>query len=141
MTRKRDAKGPQRARRTVNPIAAYATSLSKADAAICRALRAEIDGALPRATSRVWHGAPVWFVGDTPVVGYNSTARGGVNLLFWNGQAFTEPALEPVGKFKAAQLHFDHVAQIDSRALRRLLALAGTRIWDHSGIGTQRRST
>jgi len=134
MTRTRDAKAPKRARRSANPITAYAASRSAADAAICRALRAEIDGVLPRATSRVWHGAPVWFVGDTPVVGYNVTTRGGVNLLFWNGQAFKEPTLQAVGKFKAAQLHFDDVAQIDSRTVRRLLKLAGTRIWDHSRI-------
>lgn len=131
MTRKSNANVSKGARRRANPIIAYAAALPAADAAICRGLRAEIDGALPSATSRVWHGAPVWFVGDTPVVGYHVTAGGGVNLLFWNGQAFKDPRLTPVGTFKAAQLHFDDVAQIDSKSVRRLVKLAGREIWDH----------
>jgi hypothetical protein len=71
---------------------------------------------------------------DTPVVGYYGTARGGVNLLFWNGQAFHDPTLTAVGKFQAAQLHFDAVAEIDPPAVGRLVRLAGTEIWDRSLI-------
>ena len=48
---------------------------------ICDVLRELIDTALSKATSKVWHGSPVWFINDNPVVGYNATAKT-VNLLF-----------------------------------------------------------
>lgn len=120
--------------RSADPIRAYARKLGAADAAICKQLQSEIVDVLPRASGRIWHGAPVWFVGQTPVVGYNVTARGGVNLLFWNGQAFGEPMLSVVGKFKAAQLHFDAVSDIDAKLVRRCLKKAGSELWDHSAI-------
>ncbi len=120
-----------------DPIRAYARALGAVDAAICRRLRSEIAAELPRAAARIWHGAPVWFIGQTPVVGYSVTAKGGVNLLFWNGQAFGEPMLSAVGKFKAAQLHFDADSEIDSKLVRRCLRKAGSDLWDHSELRKQ----
>lgn len=134
MAPRKDAKASKRVPSRTDPITAYAAGLSADDAAICRALRAEIDGALPGATSRVWHGAPVWFVGETPVVGYDAIKAGGVRLLFWNGRAFGDSTMTPIGKFQAAQLKFDAVAEIDARSLRRLLERAGTELWDHSAL-------
>src|SRR5512145_1107226 len=93
-------------------IAAYDAAQSVAEASVCRQLRAEIERALPTATSKVWHGAPVWFIGDAPVVGYNVASKGGVVLLFWNGQTFDDPALKPIGKFKAAQAQFRDASEI-----------------------------
>lgn len=115
-------------------VAAYDAAQSAAEASICRRLRAEIDRALPAATSRVWHGAPVWFIGETPVVGYNVPARGGVVLLFWNGQAFDDPGLTPIGKFKAAQARFEDVAELKAAPLRRWLKKAGRKLWDVRSI-------
>jgi hypothetical protein len=115
-------------------VAAYDAAQSAADASICRRLRAEIVRALPAATSRVWHGAPVWFIGETPVVGYNVPARGGVVLLFWNGRAFDDPGLEPIGKFKAAQARFGDATEIKAASLRRWLKQARTKIWDLRSI-------
>lgn len=134
MTQGKDVKASTRVRSGTDPITAYAAGLSAGDAAICRAWCAEIDGALPGATSRVWHGAPVWFVGDTPVVGYDAIKAGGVRLLFWNGKAFGDSTLTPIGKFQAAHLKFDAVAEIDATSLRRLLKRAGKELWDHSTI-------
>lgn len=125
--------GSKTARTTVT-IPAYDAAQSAAEASICRKLRAEIGRALPGATSKVWHGAPVWFVGETPVVGYNVPAKGGVALLFWNGQAFDDPALKPIGKFKAAQVHYGDASEIELTPLRRWLKKAGTEIWDVSSI-------
>lgn len=116
-------------RQTVT-VAAYDAAQSATEASICRRLRAEIDRALPAATSRVWHGAPVWFIGDTPVVGYNVPAKGGVVLLFWNGQAFGDPRLKPIGKFKAAQAWFAEASDVKSAPLRRWLKQAATALWD-----------
>lgn len=119
-------------------IAAYDAAQSAAEASVCRRLRAEIERVLPDATSKVWHGAPVWFVGDTPVVGYSVAAKGGVVLLFWNGQSFGDPALKPMGKFKAAQTQFGDVSEIKVAPLGRWLKKAGTEVWDVSSIRRQR---
>jgi hypothetical protein len=124
--------------KTTVSIAEYDSAQSPAEASVCRKLRAEIERALPEATSKVWHGSPVWFVGDTPVVGYNVPARGGVVLLFWNGQAFGDQALRPIGKGKAAQIQFGAVSEIKVTPLRRWLKKAGTEIWDFSEIRRQR---
>jgi len=97
--------------------------------ALCELLRRLVDAALPQATARVWHGSPVWFIDDNPVVGYNATAKS-VNLLFWNGQAFGEPDLKPVGKYGAAQVVFSDVAEMDPKAIRRWLKLAKTDVFD-----------
>lgn len=111
-------------------IAQYDKTQNAEHAAICHALHAEIDNALPEATSKIWHGSPVWFIGENPVVGYNVTSKKGVNLLFWNGQSFGESALKAAGKFRAAQIQFTEVSGIDLNALRRWLKRAGTDIWD-----------
>jgi len=123
---KADMKTPE----GVDVIAHYAKMQAAEHAAICHVLRAQIDAALPKATSKIWHGSPVWFVGENPVVGYNVTSQKGVNLLFWNGQSFGKPALKPAGKFRAAQIQFTNVSEIDSKALRRWLKSASTDIWD-----------
>ena len=62
-------------------IAAYTGKQSSAHTAIFQVLRTEIDKALPAATSKIWHGTPVWFVGQNPVVGYHVKAKS-ATLLF-----------------------------------------------------------
>lgn len=110
-------------------ITAYSEGQPLSFRAICVALRKLIDTALPKATSKVWHGSPVWFIDDNPVVGFNATAKA-VNLLFWNGQAFEEPALKPVGKYRAAQALFGDAAEIDATAIRRWLKKAKADVFD-----------
>lgn len=124
--RKVDEKAPDGA----DAIAHYAQTQTAEHTAICHALRAEIDAVLPKATAKIWHGSPVWFIGENPVVGYNVTSKQGVSLLFWNGQSFAEPALKAAGKFRAAQIQFTGVSEIDPKALRRWLKRARTDIWD-----------
>jgi hypothetical protein len=114
-------------------IASYISGLEAGDAAICRVLRKEIDASLPKATSKIWHAIPVWFVGECPVVGFSLAAKQ-VNLLFWNGQSFDEPLLKAAGKFKAAQIKFGDVAEIDVKLLRRWLKKAGTDVWDYRDL-------
>ncbi|MCI0541519.1 MAG: DUF1801 domain-containing protein [Verrucomicrobiales bacterium] len=112
-------------------IALYAKAQTAAHAAICAALRAQIDTVLAKASSKIWHGSPVWFIGENPVVGYNVTANKGVSLLFWNGQSFGDSSLKALGKFKAAQISFTDASQIDLKALRRWLKNASTDVWDY----------
>src|SRR5262245_500454 len=123
----------------VEVIDGYTKAQSPKDSAICRALRSEIDAALPKATSKIWHGSPVWFIGENPVVGYNVTPTH-VNLLFWSGQSFDEPALKAAGKFAAAQTQFTDVSQIETTALRRWLKKASTDIFDYHGHFARQRA-
>jgi len=120
-----------------DPIAAYGKAQKPVQAAICSSLRKTFDAALPKATSKVWHGSPVWFIGENAVVGY--TARPNyVAVLFWNGQEFDEPLLEPVGKFHAAQVKYAELAGVDAKLLASWLRKAKTDIWD--GVGWRRRA-
>jgi hypothetical protein len=110
-------------------IAAYSQAQSLEFRTICDRLRELIDSALPKAISKVWHGSPVWFIEENPVVGYNATAKT-VNLLFWNGQSFGEPALKPVGKYRAAQALFSIAAEIEAKVIRRWLKKAKSDVFD-----------
>jgi hypothetical protein len=110
-------------------IAAYSRAQPPAFRAMCDLLRPLIDKALPKATAKIWHGSPVWFMDDNPVVGYSATAKT-VNLLFWNGQAFDEASLKPVGKYGAAQAVFVNAAEIDPKVIRRWLKKAKSDVFD-----------
>ena len=93
-------------------IAAYAKAQAPALAAICDRLQPEINKGIPSATSKIWHGSPVWFVGENPVVGY-SVRQKSVDLMFWSGQLFDEPLLQAVGKDKATRVSFQDEADIN----------------------------
>jgi hypothetical protein len=116
-----------------DPISSYAGKHPAEFETICLLLRREIDLAMPKATSKIWHAIPVWFIEDNPVVGYKVTPKY-INLLFWNGQSFNEPGLEAAGKFKAAQTKFTDVAQVNLKLLRRWLKKARTEIWDYKSL-------
>ena len=110
-------------------IAAYSEAQPLEVQTICSLFRGLIDSALPKATSKVWHGSPVWFIDENPVVGYKASGKT-VTLLFWNGQAFDEPALKPVGKYHAAQAVFNGAAEIDLKVIRRWLKKSKADVFD-----------
>ena len=110
-------------------IAEYSQAQPLAFRKLCDVLRELITTVLPKSTSKVWHGSPVWFIDENPVVGYNATAKT-VNLLFWNGQAFDEPDLKPVGKYRAAQAVFGDSAEINPWVIRRWLKKAKSDVFD-----------
>ena len=112
-----------------DPITAYAKSQPAAFLTICEILRQLIGESFPKATSKMWHGSPVWFIDENPVVGYSVTAKA-VNLLFWNGQAFDEADLRPVGKHRAAQSSFREATAIDPKVIRRWLKKAKADVLD-----------
>jgi hypothetical protein len=120
-------------------IAAYARAQPVAFRTACDRLRELIDGALPKATSKVWHGSPVWFVGENPVVGY-SAGKTAVNLLFWNGLALGEASFRPVGKHGAAQAVFQNAEEIDPKAVRGWLKWAGANVFDSRAHFAKRRA-
>ena len=110
-------------------ITAYSQAQPLELRTICDLFRKLITVTLPRASSKVWHGSPVWFIDENPVVGYTATAKG-VSLLFWNGQAFDEPNLKPVGKYRAAQAVFRDSNEIDRTLVRRWLRKAKLDVFD-----------
>jgi hypothetical protein len=114
-------------------ITRYNDSQSDDDRPICTKLAQEIDTALPAAENKTWHRHPVWFLDGNPIVGY-SKLKGGVRLMFWSGQSFDEPALQPEGTFKAAEARYASVDDIDTRPLRRWLTKAKTIQWDYKNI-------
>lgn len=108
--------------------------------AICKLLKKEITEVLPKANAKMYHRSPVWFIGENAVVGFSVTAKGGVQLLFWNGQALGESELSPVGKFVAAQIKFQSVDEIDpekpapvaEKSRKRDLGLRRSSKWSYS---------
>jgi hypothetical protein len=110
-------------------ISGYSRAQPAALRPMCDLLRELIESALPRGISKIWHGSPVWFMDDNPVVGYNATAKT-VDLLFWNGQAFDEAGLQPLGKYRAAQAKFRDATEIDPKVIRRWLKKAKSDIFD-----------
>jgi hypothetical protein len=127
------AKAAKSKARPADPIAAYSQAQPPAFRKICDLLRELIDSDLSGSTSKVWHGSPVWFQGENPIVGYSTTAKS-VNLLFWNGQALDEPTFQPVGKYFAAQAVFPSAAEVDAKTVRRWLKKAKANVFDSQGF-------
>jgi hypothetical protein len=121
-------------------VEAYLEAQTPEHGDICRRLVSEIRRSLPTSTARLYHGSPAWFIGENAVVGVSVKAKAGVTLLFWNGQAFEDQSLIPVGQFKAAQIDFQVVSEVNPKMLRRLLKKAGKDIWDFARIRKQRRA-
>lgn len=114
-------------------ILAYNATQSAGDKRICAALAKVIDQQLKGAECRIWHRHPVWFLDGNPIVGYHKL-KDCVRLLFWSGQSFDEPGLEPEGSFKAAEARYTADDQISERDLRRWLKKAKAIQWDYKNI-------
>lgn len=117
----------------INEIQAYHQALTPADKAICDALYEEICRQLPKAENKVWHAHPVWFIHGNPIVGY-SKLKSCIRLLFWSGQTFEEPGLQPEGSFKAAEARYTSADQINKKDLARWLKKAEKIQWDYKNI-------
>jgi len=118
----------------MNPaIQDYNAAQLEEDRNICDKLADAIDKALPFASSKIWHGHPVWFIDDNPVAGY-SKLKDTVRLLFWSGQSFDEDQLQNEGKFKAAEIRYTSAAQVNTEDLQRWLKKATDIQWDYKNI-------
>ena len=118
-------------------IQAYNNSQTGADKTLCEMLCEEITRGLPEAENKVWHGHPVWFLDGNPIVGY-SKLKGNVRLLFWSGQSFDEPGLQPEGSFKAAEARYTSPDQINTEDLQRWLKKSKEIQWDYKNIVKRR---
>jgi hypothetical protein len=102
-------------------------------AVICSQLQSIIDEHLRATESKIWHGAPVWFINGNPIVGYWNR-KSGVQLLFWSGQSFDEPKLKAEGSFKAAEIRYSDASEIISEDVINWLKKAETIQWNYKDI-------
>ena len=118
---------------TPSDILDYESRLEPSDKALCESLRKEIEKNLSEAISKVWHGHPVFFIADNPVVGY-AKLKDSVQLLFWSGQSFDEAGLSATGSFQAAEKRYNEVSEIDTLELARWIAKSRDIQWDYANI-------
>lgn len=118
-------------------IQAYNASKPINEQKICELLAREIGKGLNRAESKIWHGAPVWFLDGNPIVGYE-VLKDCVRLLFWSGQSFDEDGLQPEGSFKAAEARYKSVDEVNVVDLQRWLEKSAQIQWDYQNIVKRR---
>lgn len=116
-----------------NDIAVYNKKQSLQDKSICETLAEVIQKSLPKAENKIWHAHPVWFLDGNPIVGY-SKLKDSVRLLFWSGQTFEEPGLQPEGSFKAAEARYTDIGQVNVKDLQRWLRKSKDIQWDYKNI-------
>lgn len=114
-------------------ITDYNQSQSADRQLLCERLATIMCTTLPNHEYKLWHGAPVWFSDGNPIVGYD-VLKDGVRVLFWSGQSFDEPKLQPEGSFKAAEIRYTDVDQVDEADLKRWLGKAESIQWDYKNI-------
>jgi hypothetical protein len=118
----------------MNPeIQAYNDLQTSDNKAVCNKLATTINSILTQAESKIWHAHPVWFIEGNPIVGY-SKLKDSVRMLFWSGQSFEEEKLKNEGKFKAAELRFTSIDEIDFAVLERCLEKSIAIQWDYKNI-------
>lgn len=114
-------------------IQAYNNSLSDEDKEICNTLSEYINNNLPKAESKIWHGHPVWFLDENPIVGY-SKLKNAIQLLFWSGQSFEEESLQKTGNHKAAGILYTSIEGINKPDLKQWLEKSQQIQWDYKNI-------
>ena len=74
---------------------------------------------LPDATTKLYHGIPVWCVGDQPTVGLKP-AKAHLSVLFFQGQKIPDATgrLVASGSFELASVKLADPGDLDEAALR-----------------------
>ncbi len=114
-------------------VQAYNDKQTAEDRVVCNWLGSTIDTALPEALGKVWHGHPVWFINNNPVVGYHRQ-KDSVRILFWSGQSFDDDLLKAVGSFKAAGLAIESIETLDKAAFTVWLESSRAIQWDYANL-------
>lgn len=117
----------------MDQISNYNNSLELNHKNISDKLRFIIDKQIKNSQSKLYHGSPVWFINDSPIVGY-SLKKGKIALLFWSGQSFKESGLTPVGKFKAAEILLSDLSETTENKINTWLEESKQIIWDYKNI-------
>jgi len=100
---------------------------------ICIKLIDLINQKMKNATSKMYHGVPVWFIEENPIVGY-SKKKNGIALLFWSGQSFSNKGLSPIGNFKAAEKVYTKIEETNESEINKWLDEAPSIQWDYKNI-------
>ncbi|MDC6386539.1 DUF1801 domain-containing protein [Flagellimonas taeanensis] len=118
-----------------NPeIQAYNDGQETVDREICNVLAITIYNGLPDSESKIWHGHPVWFLDENPIVGYSKQKKG-LRLMFWSGASFEEEKLDiRGGKFKDASIFYTSVEEIYAEDIARWLEKSKEIQWDYKNI-------
>ncbi len=104
------------------------------DREICDLLATIITENLSQAESKIWHGHPVWFLDDNPIVGYSKQKKG-IRLMFWSGAGFDEPGLNVKGKkFRDASVFYTSKSEVIISDLNRWLEKSRHIQWDYKNI-------
>jgi hypothetical protein len=114
-------------------IKKYNLAQSAINKAICEKLAVIIDKELSKAESKIWHGAPVWFLEGNPITGY-FVRKDSVQLLFWSGQSFVASGLIAEGSFKAAEMRYRDAKEIKVGVVKGWLKQAKKIQWDYKNI-------
>jgi hypothetical protein len=115
-------------------ITLYNEKQSPDDILICSILSGIIEANMVDAESKIWHGHPVWFIDDNPIVGY-SKLKGGIKLMFWSGMSFDDPQLQPgSGKFMDASIYYKSTDDINQQKLTVWLEKSILIQWDYKNI-------
>lgn len=117
----------------MNDLTTYNRSQDIAHREICNRLEELLTSGLPEATAKVWHGHPVWFIDENPIVGY-SVQKAGVRLMFWSGKSFNEQLLVGTSNFMDASIFYKNPTEIDEIAIARWLEKARSIQWDYKNI-------
>lgn len=118
----------------MNPdFTAYNNEQESSRKVICELLAAELHKNLPDAETKVWHGSPVWFINGNPIVGYVNR-KNHVTLLFWSGQSFDDPGLQPEGTFKAAEKRYTSPEEVNAEDIARWVEKSKKIQWDYKNI-------
>lgn len=117
----------------IKEVQSYNNKQSAEERDICNVLAEEIKRHLPEAENKIWHAHPVWFLDGNPIVGY-SKLKNCIRLLFWSGQTFDEEGLHKEGSFKAAEVRYTAVDQINKNDLARWLKKSREIQWDYKNI-------
>lgn len=115
-------------------IATYSSKQTETDKAICDYLSRTIQNELSIAEGKIWHGHPVWFIENNPIVGYSKQKRG-IRLMFWSGADFNDEALNVLGtKFKDASIFYNSISEINPESLSDWLKKSLRIQWDYKNI-------
>ncbi|MCO6461859.1 MAG: DUF1801 domain-containing protein [Saprospiraceae bacterium] len=115
-------------------IKQYNYNLSEPFISISETLAALLTEHLSEATTKIWHGHPVWFIEGNPIAGY-SQQKQGIRLMFWSGADFEEESLSVKGKkFKDASVFFNEVGEINEDEIIRWIEKSKVIQWDYKNL-------
>ena len=115
-------------------IADYNKDQTQGDKQICELLMTQINQSLSKATSKIWHRSPVWFLDGNPIVGYNKQ-KAGIKLMFWSGVDFGDDRLKnSTGKFKDAGIFYNSIQEINLEDIHSWLIKSQAIQWDYKNI-------